>query len=435
MILIYSQNTSARLEFICKLIFFDILGIQYKITTNTIEFLDYNNAKINYSNTDFDDAVEIKPHHLLFEKGINRQNITVTLWNDLPVFFQKPSVSELPFDIFAASFYLVSRYEEYLTFIPDIHNRFSAKQSLAYKNGFLEKPIVNQWVMLLKNILEQKFPEIKFPEKKYNFISTIDVDNAYAYLNKGFLRTFAATFLSILKFNFNDNVRRYKVLLKKSNDPFNTFNYIRNIHDKYNIKPVYFFLVGKYGKYDKNISVKNSNFQKLIKDLSVKFEIGIHPSYNSNKDIEILKNEKNNLSEIINKEIKKSRNHFLKICFPSTYQNLLKSGITEEHSMAYASCVGFRASICTPFKFYDLALEKETELTVYPFAIMDATLKYYLKYDINDAIDKTSEIINEIKKVNGTFISLWHNESLSEIREWKNWKKVFEKMIQLAIND
>ena len=100
--------------------------------------------------------------------------------------------------------------------------------------------------------------------------------------------------------------------------------------------------------------------------------------------------------------------------------------------MGYADVPGFRAGLCTPFKFYDIDKEQKTNLTIHPFAVMDATLKYYLKISPDQAMEHISPLIKEVKKWNGTFISLWHNESLSNNKIWKGWKTVYEKMVKEA---
>ena len=103
--------------------------------------------------------------------------------------------------------------------------------------------------------------------------------------------------------------------------------------------------------------------------------------------------------------------------------------------MGYASAIGFRASTCFPFKFYDLQEEKETNLLVYPFLVMDATLHNYLRLRPAQAMNHISKIIDEVKAVNGYFIPLWHNESLSEYGMWIGWRKVFEDMFAYAATD
>lgn len=351
----------------------------------------------------------------------------------MKIFFKTTNESNIPFDIFAASFYLVSRYEEYLPFSADQHGRFEANQSLAFKAGFLYDPIIDQWSCKLAKMLQGFFPEFKVCEREFKYISTIDVDNAYAYLYKGTVRTIGAAMRDLFKMDFDENIKRFQTLSGEK-DPFDTYSYLDALHKQYGINPYWFFLVGNYNTFDKNLPLDNEAFQDLIKEISKNTEVGIHPSYESNNDFEQLKKEFNYLSGITEKSITKSRQHFLKLLFTETYQNLLKLGIKEDYTLGYASDVGFRAGTCTPFNFYDLYNEEETGLKIYPFQVMDTTLNQYLKLSVDEAMDKIAEMIRKVKQVNGTFISLWHNESLSDHGYWKGWEPVYKRMLEIIFN-
>ena len=160
--------------------------------------------------------------------------------------------------------------------------------------------------------------------------------------------------------------------------------------------------------------------------------MGIHPSYSSNANQKIVAKEIKNLNQVLNKDVTKSRQHFLKLTFPDTYRNLIECDIQEDYSMGYAEQVGFRASICSQFYFYDLIKDEMTNLRLYPFAVMDATLNNYMKIKPEDTMKYVLPLIQETKAVKGTFISLWHNESLSNVWEWKDWEAVYEQVVKAA---
>ena len=101
--------------------------------------------------------------------------------------------------------------------------------------------------------------------------------------------------------------------------------------------------------------------------------------------------------------------------------------------MGFASIAGFRAGICTPYTFFDLSRNRRTELLIQPFQVMDVTLKNYLQMDPDEAGAHIEQLMLEVKKVNGTFISLWHNESLKESGQWLGWRKIFENILQTGL--
>jgi len=431
LILLYTNNITSRLSYIAGVIFSKILKVEYELTQDPQKFQNHDGPKINYSVDDVGDALVIRPRELLFEQHITAKEPFVTQWDNVKIFFQTDDNSHIPFDLFAASFYLISRYEENLPFYQDEHGRFEAKQSLAYNNNFLQEPIIDQWAYILADMLAEHFPGFRPGSRAFQYISTIDIDNAYAFLFKGISRTLGATLRSLLNLNIEDNIRRYQTLASKR-DPYDTYDVFFDIHQKYNINPLWFFLVGNSGKFDDNVSIDKTAYQNLIRDLAGRFDVGLHPSYRAFKDYELLNQEIGKLENIIGRKVTKSRQHYLKIHFNETYNNLIKAGIQEDYTMGYATDIGFRAGTCTPFNYYDLQQEQETSLMVYPFQLMDITLNQHKGYNITEAISMVEDLIEKVKRVNGTFISIWHNEALSDHGHWKGWETVYREMLRLV---
>jgi hypothetical protein len=410
------------------------MGIDILFTMNAEAFIAHKGIKINYSEQAFGDEIFFCSSNLLFETNIYEQELKFIDYDDnaafFPVFNKK---SCLPFDPFAASFYLVSRYEEYLPYIRDQHGRFSADQSIAYQHYFLKKPLINIWAMKIASIIKKHHPDFNTADRQFRFIPTIDIDCAYAYKLKGIIRSIGGYLKSFRNFEIKEMIERTKVLSGLGKDHFDTYEFQFEMQEKYKLHPIYFILFAGYGNFDKNIPVNNRKFQSLIKMLDDEAELGIHPSFASNENTKTLKHEIESLSKVLNRQITKSRQHFLKIDLPHTYRNLLDLDITDDYTMGYASETGFRASICDSFNFYDLELDIETNLRIHPFAFMEGTLRDYLNIHADKALNHIKPLIDEVKSVNGCFICLWHNESLSNQRRWIGWREVYEEMIKYAV--
>ena len=145
-VLLYSLNNTSRLQYICHFIFKELMGIEFSITSDSDEFKNYDGIKINYSiNSICENEMHISPVDLLFQQNITPQKIECFEINNNKAFFKTPN-SGFPFDIFAASFYLLSRYEEYLPHEKDMYGRYAHENSLAFKEGFLQLPLINIWV-------------------------------------------------------------------------------------------------------------------------------------------------------------------------------------------------------------------------------------------------------------------------------------------------
>ncbi len=429
MLLVYTHKITPRLSYIFKHFFIRVLHIPVTFTTRVEEFVAHNGPKITYSKSPLGSEFFVRSHNLLFEQGINDIDIHISNWDNEPCFFSAGDISNIPFDIFAASFYLISRYEEYLPHIKDVHERFPAEESLAYKNGFIEKPVIDIWAYKFLDLLKDKFPNYSFAKRKFDLISTIDVDTAFAFKHKGIIRTIGGFINDILHLRFVNFWHRFLTILNFRSDPYDTFFKIIKIKNEYNVKTLFFFLIGDYTTFDKNISSSNNKFKSLIKSVADYAKIGLHPSYFSIKNAEKLKREKIRLENIINTPIEFSRQHYLRLSIPETYQNLLDLDLKEDYTMGYTKIVGFRASTCTPFYFYDIDFEIQTPLKLFPFAFMDITLKENMELTNEESLHKILELKRTVQKVNGTFISIFHNETFSEYGYWNGWSDIYMKMV------
>ena len=227
-----------------------------------------------------------------------------------------------------------------------------------------------------------------------------------------------------------------KSFKKKTDDPFDSYEWMDQLHTAYNLKPVYFFLVAiEKGKYDKNINVNNEEFRQLIKSISKKYDTGLHPSWASGDHHELLKKEKDLLADITHKHINSSRQHFIRMELPSTYRELLQAGIHHDHSMGYGCINGFRASYTNSFQWYDLKNEKQTELTIHPFCFMDANAYYEQKLSAEEALVEMMQYYEVIKSVNGTMITLWHNSFLGTAKEFEGWRDVYESFVEAVMRE
>ncbi|MGV3546470.1 MAG: polysaccharide deacetylase family protein [Pedobacter sp.] len=433
-LLVYSPQVTPRIKYIFNFIFREVLRCDFELTSVSNQFITYNGPKFSYAEKPLNTELFFKANGLLLKNNIAEQDLAITDFGNERVPFGVAN-SALPFDIFAASFYFLSRYEEYLPYTPDEHLRFPAEKSLQYELGLLKTPVIDQWAVILKNLLLNKLGKIHFGSRKFEFIPTIDIDRAYHFKSSGIVKNTARFIRAIAK---GDTERLSNMLstgLGKKKDPFDTYEYLHQLHEKYQLNPIFFFLLSLKGdrEHDVNIHPNDDLLQQLIKDTAKVAKVGIHPSYASNSNVGKLNEEKALLDAVLNKTVDLSRQHYLKLQIPKTYLQLIKEGINHDYTMGYASQVGFRAGTCTPFFWYDLQLEKQSHLKVHPFAAMDSTLLKYLKLQPKQAMMLITELVENVKMVDGTFYSLWHNESLSETGHWKGWKEVYEKILALSV--
>jgi len=434
MLLIFVPIITKRIEYVFSHIFKEISGIDYSLTTEKTVFSHSSQPKFSYSKTPLDNELFFHAEGLLEQAEVNPfVPETGHFQNIITLFPNSNEASALPYDIFSAVFFMLSRYEEYLPFTPDKHDRFEAAQSLAFQFGFLQEPVVDLWIKQLAGILKSAFPDLKFREKKFIFTPTYDIDIAYAYRCKGFLRSSGGFLKDAFTGNFSNFFTRLKVILNITTDPSDTYDYQFGLQKKYELHPVYFFHPGTYGKFDKNCSPENKNIRKLLQSISNHADLGIHPSYLSSGKTEMLAAEIGRLEKASGRKITKARQHFIRISLPETYQNYIKNNITDDYSMGFATETGFRAGTSEPFYFFDLQKNEETKLLIHPFALMDGVYIQYHPATAEEIPEKIRPLIAQVKALNGTFISLFHNNTFCDTPEMRHWRDIYEEIIKFAM--
>jgi hypothetical protein len=424
---IYCTDPTPRHEYIFSLFFEQLLGSTYVYVESAV------NAHLNYS-TELSATLSCIPHGLLSETSLReslQEQIEFKCWGGTHGFFHTGD-GAIPFDIFSAAFYLVSRYEEWLPYEADAHNRFPAEASVLTQNNLLDEPLVNQWAIALEKLLLENNPELVLTQPTFSYLSTIDIDQAWKYKNKGFVRNTLGACKDLLNGKWTGVKERLQVLLGSSPDPFETFGWQHALHKKYDVDCHYFVLLGDHGKYDKNSSHTKKAFRKLITELQAipESNVGVHPSYASNASPEMVAIEIARLTDIVGNSPTTSRQHFLMHQMPNTYDALVANGIQVDHTMGYSTHVGFRAGIASPFFWFDFRDNKVSNLCLVPFCSMDITPMHYMGQNEKEAIIRLCKLVDKVKAVNGKYVSLWHNDSLSKDGRWRGWRTVYEEVIK-----
>lgn len=428
MLLVYTHKITPRLTYTFKHICKRILGLEVSFTSKIEDFIAHDSLKMSYTKQPLSNELFVRSNELLFEVGLSDIDISVQQWDNTKGFFATGERSDLPFDIFAASFYLLSRYEEYLPHVNDDFGRFMATESLAYNHRFLNQPVIDIWAYKLKDVLQKRFPDYQFNERQYKIQPVIDVPMAYYFRQKGLLRTIGGALNDIRRFKLRQLYQRFSVLMGFERDPYDTFKWIITKQKQCNFKFMVLFLIGDYSTYDKNINTNKKQFVSLIKSVADYCDVGIKASYFALEDISILKKEKLKMEAITNTDLKAVRHSFSKLNLPESYRNLVELEINQDFTMGYIDTLGFRAGTCTPFQFYDLDYEVQTPLQINPYHCLDfALLKYQSQLDKTEHLQK---LISEIKAVNGTFTPVFHNYTFSNSNKWIGFRPLFNLILE-----
>ena len=433
-IIVFAPNINNRLQYVVEWLFTERLQLKYMLTSN-VEELESASFSISYGDAEKCNC-NIPNKGLVNSTGIKAINPNIGVWNKLPTLFAaKETNCTLPFDLFSALFFLLSRHEEYYHFSPDKHGRYPYNESILYKNNLLKRPIVDEWVFAFREMLVTKFG-IDVPPLKYSYQPTYDIDMAYAHLYKGVQRIIGAYLRTLIAGNFKLLTERTKILRKQQIDDYDSFHWLHELHKRIKEKPIWFILSTlKTTAYDKNINPRHPAMVRLVRQMEKEGKIGIHPSYFSNNK-NILSKEKSVLEEVAQTKIHISRQHYIKLKIPDTYHTLMLHGITDDYSMGYGSKLGFRAGTSCSFLWYDITKEHVTNLRVHPFCFMDTTAHYEEKLSIKEAFNQLGQLETLVKQNGGCLITIFHNFSLGTAKEWAGWHVAYEHFItkELSIN-
>lgn len=427
--IIYSHTLSPRLQYVV-----DFLSQYYntpiKLLCDEEKYLVHPDPhRINYSYHRLQEGeVWIHSHVLLFESTIRPVKIECFEHNGHKAFFK--AEGDTGFDLFAGIFFLLTRYEEYLPHPKDLYGRYSHQASLAYRENFLHLPLVNLWLEDFRQLLKERFPDLRLSLPQFSFKATYDIDIAWSFKNKGFQRNAGAIAKLFFAGKWGAMLHRIRVIRGRRQDPFDAYEWMDDLHQQCNQHPIYFFLVAQQkGRYDKNIDVQNPDFQALVRDVASKYTIGLHPSWASGDVHPLLAKEKSWLENASGRTISASRQHYIRFDLPATYRRLLAAGITDEYSMGYGTINGFRASVATAYNWYDLKGENKTALRIHPFCFMDANAYYEEKKSPAEALQEMMQYYETIRQVHGEMIMIWHNSFLGIDPACEGWREVYEQFI------
>lgn len=410
MLLIYTEKLTPRINYAFRQVCGRILGLEVSFTSKIEDFIAHGGMKLSYGKQKMGNEFFVQQVDLLSQQGLSDLEIKISKWGDIPCFFKVSEQSDIPFDIFAASFYLLSRYEEYLPFVKDSSGRFPAEESLGFKHGFLRKPIVDMWAFKFGKLLLQRFPDEKFTPKKSNLKIIVAVAEAYRYRKRGVVRTFGGVMRDLSQLKPALLLERFRVLALNRKDPYDIFNNLVRFLKKKKLTFQFMFQLSDYSRINKNLSYHKRKYRSLIKSMGDYAKTGLLLGNEAITDMEVLRSEKRRYQDITNCPLELVLNNRFNLNLPEAYNNFDKLELKRDYSMGYVNSVGFRAGTSSPFLFYDIALERISPLIVEPYVFNS---KIFKRAHLSSVRDELLEAVEETRKVSGNLNLIFENIDFS----------------------
>lgn len=348
---------------------------------------------------------------------------------------------DIGLDIFGSAFFMLTRYEEAVKTDRDEFDRFPAKASLAYQEGFLDRPIINEYIEILWWMLKKLWPGLERKKREFRVVLSHDVDRPflYAFQSPGQLMRNMAGDVIKRKDPVSALQRiRGWVEVKRGNDgadPNNTFNWIMDVSEKSNLKSAFYFMAGRTERYGADYSLDNKRVMTLMKNIHQRgHAIGLHPSFDSYQNTITIKKELDNLMTAcklsgIMQDIWGARQHYLRWDARQTWRNLDNAGLDYDTTLSFADHVGFRCGVCYEYPAFDLMNSKPLDIIECPLIAMESSMlnDKYMGFDEEESKRQIRILKNRCSLFNGAFTLLWHNSNLTSPSERDIYLTAFER--------
>ncbi len=406
------NNNIPERKYILEIILGEFLGLEFSIAIGSSDWvIEHNGKELVIEDTFFNRF----PNDLEYLK---RENIP-------------KSIDEL--DLFAASFFMLTRWEEYVNRARDNHNRFPARESLAFKQGFLHRPIVNEYVAWLKQRLLELDSSLRFQKREFELVLTHDVDEIYFWRSwQQLLRVVAGDILK--RASLSLAIQRinefFSIKWGKRKDPYDTFDWLMDRSEARGVKSRFYFMSGGVTAYDNRYRIDDPKVVALMKRIKERGHIiGIHPSYNAYKDVKLLKREKELLEEVCGCPIVEGREHYLRFDVPTTWQIWEENGMRIDSTCGYADQEGFRCGTGDAFSVFNILTRKKLQLKERPLIYMDDNrAKGERIYDKGELIATIRHLVKQCREYESSCTLLFHQNIFAS--KEVAYKEIYEAVIE-----
>ncbi len=359
----------------------------------------------------------------------------------LPVLFGQPTLGgvgtgrvDLGIDVFGSAFFMLSRYEEAVVSTRDRFNRFPASASVAHKAGFLGRPLVDEYVEILWEVMRLVWPDLVRKPTHFRVLPSHDVDEPSRDAFRGVRAVAKESAGDLLK---RRHIRRafegpwhwlHGQVALHMQDPFNTFDRLMHLSEECGTKSTFFFKAGCTNpEFDCDYRLGHRAIRRLLRRIHNRGHlIGLHPSFETFLRPDLIAQEAGRLREAchqlgITQDRWGARMHYLRWSLSETWRALEGAGLSFDATLGYADVAGFRCGTCHEYRAFDVLAERELDVVVQPLIAMDGTVidEPYMALGTGDAARQVfSELRRCCEVVGGNFSILWHNNKFQAGGEW-----------------
>ena len=445
--IISNQNYISERRYVSHVIFKEFLGMEFELEFKYIVnglIIEWQDKQITFPDTLFstESSQWLKP------SSCPSQPLPVISFNyeglynrDIPALYSDIASEQTyscPIDIFGSIFFLLTRYEEINAPLDDQFERYDFKNSILFREDLLERPLVNEYLDLLKTLLKQLIPAIKFKTRKFDLRLSHDVDVPITY---------SAGWRDTIKKSIGDLAYRKSICLFSKRlcgkfihslngslalDPNNNLSFLMDSADSVGIKSVFNFIPQPGRAFvDSTYHLTNPHIiQQLSSIFERGFEVGFHPSFQSFNNFEQTAQELEMLNTALDSlgipRVRIGRQHFLRWSNPVTWQIWDELGLDKDCSLGYDGINGFRSGCCYEYSVFNLRTRKHLRLKEQPLILMDNNSSIHNSFRINEDARRFSSIV---RFFGGDLSLLIHNNYILSGRQRRNFQNLLKQNV------
>lgn len=340
-------------------------------------------------------------------------------------------------DIVAATIFMLTRWEEIGSSIRDQHDRFPASASFAHRQAFLDRPVVDEYAMLLREWIKSVVPAWRPSAQRFETWLTHDIDHVRRFrsIAHGLLGAIGGAQRRAGTSGRSQPIRDAwaEAFSPRSGPYLRGIATLLEIGRRYAVDRSAFYLMAAPGRgpqerYGPDYAIESTVARDLAADLRMAgVEIGIHPGYGTLDRYDRLLEEKVRFDRVIGGSNYGGRQHYLRFRTPQTWRFWDEAGFAYDSTVGFADHEGFRCGTCHPFHPFDVEQDRELRLLEIPLIVMDTTLRVYRNLSPEQGLDVARRLRERCRDVGGRFTILWHNTSLSY--EWAAWAHVLDDLL------
>ena len=352
-----------------------------------------------------------------------------------------PGEARIAFDVAGSAFYMLSRYEEAVPGERDAHDRFTAAMSTAHRDGYLQRPVVNEYADLLFACLRHCWPGLRRAPRAYRVLLTHDVDSPLFHLGGSPRRLLSALAGDVLtRRDPAVALRRLRTAPRArrgahDGDPHDTFDYLMALSERHGLRSAFYFIAGGRTRLDADYTMDHPWIQALVGRIGARgHEVGLHPSYATYLDAAETAAQQRTLRECAERNgVRQAqwggRQHYLRWRAGTTWSNWEAAGLDYDSSVGYAEAIGFRSGCCHEHGTYDVVARRPLALRERPLLVMETTLLTYMRLGPRERLDASRALLATCRRHDGDATLLWHNSKVVSAAE----RREYEAIVDLAV--